>query len=77
MTSVSRARSIGFGTAHSPASSGAREATDTKMTGTSRSRGSSRIARSTSKPFIPGMKTSSVIASKCSWRRRASASTPS
>ena len=76
MTSVRRPRSIGLGTAHSPASSGAREATDTKMTGISRSRASARTARSTSKPFIPGMKTSSVIASKCSWRSRASASVP-
>ena len=46
------------------------------MTGISRSRASARTARSTSKPFIPGMKTSSVIASKCSWRSRASASVP-
>ena len=75
-TSVSRRRSIGLVTAHSPSSCESVEETETKITGRSRSAASARTASSTSKPFMPGMSTSSVIASKCSRRSRSSAAAP-
>ena len=59
-----------------PASSLRPENTDTNTIGVARSSGSARIWRSTSKPSIPGIRMSSVTASKRSARSSASASSP-
>ena len=75
--SVSCSASIGFATVHSPASASRPEYTETTTTERAPAApGRRAAAASTSKPLMPGIRMSSVIASKRSRRRCSSASAP-